>query len=201
MFKKEDNLFMIDIETDGLSPSVNHITSICVQKFTMDKGIIGAPIHVAIDTAFGGISRYADLKTLQWREEHKTDNGESKLTAVSFLEFYEMFSMLTQSHGIKTCHFFANHPEFDIAYIKSYTEQAFRKICWHYQNIWDLESLIKGLGVNRKWNREAMKLSAFWGKLLDDNFNGKEQPHNAHYDCVYQIELLRHAYHSQYCNN
>lgn len=191
MFNINDKLVMIDIETDGLDACNNHMTSVCMQEFDFEHGVSRYATHFRIAALI--TDRYGDSATIQWRTENAVNEFEMNLPAFHPHEGLQFLKEYCRVDEQQQLHLFANHPEFDIAFLKSYCSDNSMEPFWKYSNIWDLGSLIRGMRVNRQEIKEGLKASAQWQFLLDEYFNGKEQPHNAFYDCVYQIETLRWA--------
>lgn len=194
-----EDCFMLDIETTGLSPTINAITSICLVRFNLNTTDLFSSIidsyHVRLSTALNtDMLRVNDVETMQFRQEHNIPKYEERLNVVNtFDELSTDIHTYLKQTNLKTRHVFANHTEFDIAFLKGYYGHFSKDFPFHFRNISDLPSLISGMDLDFKAIRDAVDdaqhVDVVGAALAIPNF----EPHNALYDCIRQIAFLRNA--------
>ncbi len=195
-----EDCYMLDIETDGLSPISNGMTSFCLMKFNINASSLRASvidfIHFRINTAINvDMYRKKDIDTAKFRRESGIDEAESELDCLSSLESIpesiNTFINATSNNNHNTRHIFALHTEFDIAFLRGYFEAAHYDFPFKHRNIWEISSMIRGMNEDLHQIRNEIidtKLMESVAKQFHvENFN----PHNAMYDCVRQIAFLK----------
>lgn len=169
--------FMIDIETTGLNPAFNSITSIAIVEFDAERFT-----NLAFRTrVLQDASRENDEETMQWREDNKVDEMEAAIPLESSPDH-----MLTVVHALLSspdCVVWAKPTRFDISFLESYFADYRNRsyIPWHYRNVVDLASFIKGRGKNIKELEAEVKAEMAYNA------------HDALDDCLFQIAVLRKA--------
>ena len=197
-----EDCYMLDIETDGLSPINNGMTSFCLMKFNINAQSLRASvvdsIHFRINTAINvDLFRQKNHDTGLFRRDNGIDEAESHLECISSLheipEKINTFINNTSNNNHNTRHIFALHTEFDIAFLRGYYEAAGYDFSFKHRNIWEIASMIQGMNENLHQIRNEIidtKLMESVAKQFTiENFN----PHNAVYDCVRQIAFLKSA--------
>ena len=181
---------MVDVETDGLSPTQNSMTSLCVVQFDPDTGDVMDKLHQRFLNPLTG--RYADQETLNWRRKNNVDMEEKKLQSRNATRLMtELHQFLTSLCGEKRPVLFANHTEFDIAFIKGYYEAVEMSVPWDYNKVFELNSILMGRGIHDKGELIKNLLeSRRWHEIKALHFDGKACKHDAFFDCVYQNEIL-----------
>lgn len=192
---KED-CFMLDIESTGLSPITNGMTSFALVKFDMNKHqfedcIIGFAQYRINSSINVDMYRVNDPDTSKFRADNHIGEYEQTLTRLdSLMEIPEKIDSLVSPFHPNHRHIFALHTEFDIAFLRGYFEAAQYDFSFKHRNIWELASLIKGMNQDLKEIRDNELvnelLRAVECKFMLENF----QPHNALYDCIRQIAFL-----------
>lgn len=174
--------FMIDIETTGLNPGVNHITSCAIVPFSLETGQYGENIfHERFETNIVG--RGFSNDTMRFRTEHNIDENEAALLQANTL-FLTMknikeFLFIENKDSIIV---WAKPSHFDIAFLESYFRQTAMTIPWSHRNVRDLATYLMAAGHNLTDLYEEVK------------FTG--DTHNAQHDCQYQILLANLGYRS-----
>lgn len=171
---------MVDIETTGLSVHRNFITSIGAVRFEIDKRVEAWHLqdwfHVRVDGLWG--KRYPNLETLKWRRENGMEEEEAKIAQREVprdaLLLFNKFIQHSQELGYTTL--VANHPEFDVAFLKTSMEDFAIEPAWKYYNVCDLATLKMLTGYNKEyWKRFAEGFTL----------------HDALEDCKMQLNMYR----------
>jgi len=188
------NFYMLDIETAGLSPCRNYITSLCLVQFNGYDGNIIDKLHFRFAEIPKG--KIGNEETIKWRKDNGVNEMENRIRPLSITKgLDEVREMLDTYNEDKSSIIFANHTEFDIGYLQEYYDQQGLKRPWGYNNIYDLGSVLLGCCVTDKSSFYVNVLnSQRWRNILSLHFEGKEQKHNAFYDCVLQVEVLMAAF-------
>lgn len=201
LFKQD--CYMLDIETNGLSPITNGMTSFALVKFKLNAPSLHASIidarHFRINTAVNiDMFRVPNKETRQWRRDNGVNEIENVLPRLDsvqdIVECFGNFHMQTKT-GSHPPNLFALHTEFDIAFVRGYFEAAGEELTdiFPHRNNWEIASLIRGMNQDLHEIRNEIKhtqiMESVSNQLLIDNF----KPHNAVYDCIRQVEFLRMA--------
>lgn len=188
----KESLFMIDIETDGLEPTENSITSICITNFCT-TGLYIDKIHLRIKDRYQ--SRIPNAKTVEWRWENNVTNFEASIPAFTAFEALQLISQFMQKYSQdKEPVLISNHAEFDVAFLKGYYAIECLPLPWKYYNIYDMGSMIKALGKDKREVKKEVLKSQDWNIILNEYFDNVDQPHNAFYDCMLQSGMLFMAF-------
>lgn len=181
------NFYMIDVETDGLSPVHNSMTSICVTQFDPLFGDVIDKLHLCFKRK--PIQRVVNDETMNWRKNAKVDEMEKELQSYYTYEALLLIKGFLQNK--KEPAILANHIDFDVAFLRGYFVSLGLEIPWKHSNVFDLNSILLGKGIkDRKELRLELTESKRWKDILSLHFEGKELKHDAFFDCVFQIELL-----------
>lgn len=175
------NNYMLDVETTGLDPSTNAITSVAVLPFDVDMGTmyVQRAIHCRLPIPR---DRMDNAETMAWRMQHRVGPRERKLDELSFETFaMRLNHLVMQSSGPPIV--WAKPSTFDIPFLRSYYARyrvESRDVVWpfHYRNVMDLRSYIKGTGF------DAEEIYTYVGKA---------GAHDALADCVMQCEAAIRA--------
>jgi len=188
----EEINWMLDLETDGLDPAKNSITSIALTQFEVgepwdEKNIT---YHKSLTTMFNG--RSANRDTLVWRDKHHVTSKELEL---DYIEIHDMC--------IDICNLFNNKKKnilwakpitFDIAFLISYFNQyCAREIPWHYRDVRDLRSYIEGFMfhvVPEYYVQNFEERNQRTRIYMNEKYGSGNWAHNALRDCEFQIQLL-----------
>lgn len=187
-------LFMLDVESDGLSTWKNSMTSLCIVKFDGSDGTVQDFVHAKFSHSLRG--RYSDTHTLNWRKDNNVDEMESLLPSLPINELLrEVHQFLGGYNPTKKAVLFANHTEIDISFLKGYYESKEIEPPWQYNKVFEMNSILLGREVTNKAALiEKVLQSDRWKEVVAEKFGGKELKHNAFFDCVFQIELLMAAF-------
>ena len=190
-----DNLFtMVDVETTSSNPYNAGITSVGLVTFTMKGNELLRKAHFVVRDWDLDLTRSVVHKhTSAWRAINHVDTRERRAVVNG-----EAFECKNSAHlcdkikdYFKPCNMdehiiVANHPEFDISILNRYfyaqngfDSEAFAETPWRYYNVYDLGSLMKGLGYDK---RELLK------EL------GIKTTHCALQDAIDQMLVLQTAY-------
>jgi len=178
---------MIDVETTGLNPGVNHITSCAIVSFELETGLYGEDFfHERLRTDFGSRARNAD--TIGWRNQHGMDKAEADLAIRDSVQItiktINDFLFRNSSEDVPIV--WAKPAHFDIAFLESYFREVNLRIPWSHRNVRDLATYLMAAGHD---------LTELYDEI---EFSG--DPHNALHDCHYQILLANLGYQSLHKN-
>ena len=175
--------FMIDIETTGLNPGVNHITSCAIVPFDLETGAYSK--HVFYERFLLDIpGRTCNIATMDYRLKKNIERYEKTLDCRESLvvSLYKISNFIASHCKNSDAYIWAKPSHFDIAFLESYYRQCGSKIPWGYRNIRDLATYLQAAGHNLVDLYEEIK------------FTG--DAHNALHDCHYQILLANLGYRS-----
>jgi len=195
----EEDCYMLDIESTGLSPIINGMTSFCLVKFDVFAGSLRASIldyvHHRINTSINvDMYRTNDPETMQFRRSTNIGIIEAGLPCIDrHADIAINIECFLTGTNINNRNIFALHTEFDVAFLKGYYEASGKEFPFKHRNVWELASLIAGLNQDLKEIREAVKLTEDLNQVGGYYSLGDFQPHNAFYDCIRQIAFLRMA--------
>ena len=176
--------WMIDIETDGLNAEINSITSIAVVEFQLGQLCDIDEVIKCHYTLTCPDDRAVDLKTLAWRKENDVDIMERNLSEVKYETFLAQLHDFLSHESTRTPHVWAKPTLFDFGFLTSYLNRyANGNIPWHHRHVHDVNSFIDGRGLDRNEVFARAEKDLSW-----------HMPHNALYDCVFQIAMLKNCF-------
>lgn len=195
-----EDCHMLDIETNGLSPIVNGMTSFALVKFNLFacdlRDVVKDFQHVRLNLSINtDMLRVPANKNAVYRNKHSINKAELNLPC--FNNIIELTtatnSFIDSTLPLDKRHVFALHTEFDIAFLRGYYEDVSADFPFQHRNVWEIASMVRGMGLVyhgiRQEVQEGNQLDILNNHLHIENF----QPHNAIYDCVEQILILRQA--------
>lgn len=195
----EEDCYMLDIESTGLSPINNGMTSFALVKFnplaeTLYSSLSGF-VHRRINSSINvDMYRQNDAHNTIWRRENNIAKVEDALPCIhAVADIPKVINNFLKDANINHRNVFALHTEFDIAFLRGYFEHAGDEFPFGHRSIFELASVILGMGCDLKEIRDFVNESDeidMVGSLLRTEHFG---PHNAFYDCVRQIAFLRRA--------
>lgn len=201
MLKKlfDNNCYMLDVETDGLDTVINGVTSFCLVKFDLltenPKDVIEDYIHHSLNGCINiDLGKKLCADTTQFRIANNISYYEQKLERIDRLDdIAGHITSFVEANCERDAHIFALHTEFDIAFLLQYFNAANEKFPFEHRNVWEIASLIKGMGGHFQDERKVVKRIGIL-KDMNKHFRiNNFEPHNALYDCIEQIYTLRHA--------
>lgn len=170
---------MIDIETTGLNPCKNIITSIASVGFTIEdreayQEDVGNVVRIR---AIG--SRSDNPKTLVFRKKHQVDLKEQIYPEIMIQDFFKiLFDRID-----KNTYVWSKPVHFDIAFLESYYNEFNVDIPWHYRNVRDLNTFIWAHGGDPKEVFErVIKITHY-------------SAHDPYYDALLQINMIDYTLH------
>ena len=178
---------MIDIETTGLVPWVNRITSFAMVPFKIRKSRIQGDGRAPTGARFPPdikFDRSDNSETMKFREHYNIDTIEANVFDVQPLE--TIFRILNEWINNKTM-LWSKPATFDIIFLQSYYHQFNTPTPWHYRNTRCVNTFVWQLGFDP---RELFdNVTAGWPNL---------EPHNPIHDVEVQVAMLDYAlYYSQ----
>ena len=192
---------MLDIETSGLDIFRNYITSVAIVQFDYESGLILNRYHKAVYPLEG---RSDDLGTILFRKEKKINEYEKSLEHVPCSKLVkELLNLIyiPTLRNKKIVKIFCNHKEFDYSFLQGYLSKFGAGNLGYYKNIHDINDLFLGAGKKKESLKKIVLESLKFKSTLDIYFKGETQPHNAFYDCVFQIhQLMACRYPERYRN-
>ena len=193
----QEDCFMLDIETTGLSPITNGMTSFCLVRFNLHARNLRSSIldysHHRINSAVNvDMLRVNDMETVKFRHEAGIGYMEQHLNCLDSLQSIpETINEYIKQTNINHRHIFALHTEFDIAFLRGYFEATGHEFPFKHRNIWEIASMIKGMNQDLKSIRDEIADVSLMEDYADESPIPNLKPHNALYDCIRQIAFLR----------
>ena len=169
--------FMLDIETTGLNPCVNHITSCAIVPFELSTGQYSENnFHQRFDRTIVG--RLENKDTMYFRAKYNIDKAEKELPISE--NIYETMRNISKFLNDANTYVWAKPAHFDIAFLASYFNMCSLPIPWSHRNARDLGTYLAAAGH---------KLTDLYKEI---EFTG--DTHNALHDCYYQILIANLGY-------
>jgi len=193
----QEDCFMLDIESTGLSPITNGMTSFCLVRFNLHARTLRESIldysHHRINSAINvDMLRVNDMKTVKFRHETGIGEMEADLSPIDSLQSIpETINLYLKQTNVNHRHIFALHTEFDIAFLRGYFEATGEEFPFKHRNIWEIASMIRGMNEDLLEIRNEIKDSGALEDIANQFDSDNFQPHNALYDCVRQVAFLR----------
>ena len=191
----QEDCFMLDIESTGLSPITNGMTSFCLVRFNLHAKNLRSSIldysHHRINSAIN-VDMLRVSSNAKYRQENGIGDMEDGLNCLDSLQSIpETIKLYLKQTNVNHRHIFALHTEFDIAFLRGYYEATGEEFPFKHRNIWEIASMIKGMNQDLLEIRNEIKDSEVMETLDGIRFPKNFKPHNALYDCVRQIAFLR----------
>lgn len=182
------NHFMLDVETTGLNPCQNYVTSVGIVQFKLERegDNFGATVIDGLNFALipDRTSRIKDPATMKFRKENNIDLMEKGIKKqyvaaellAALCDLNEWINSKLDT-AAESPILWAHHDKFDVTFIEGYYREANVKPAWSHRDIVDLDSYIYGL------------LGVQYGTVANNvKFNG--EPHLALADARYQVDVL-----------
>ena len=127
-------------------------------------------------------------------------HGETPIDGLQLIDNF--LSNYQNKSSEKSAVIFANHTEFDVAFLKSYYDQYEKPVPWKYNKVFEINSILLGAGVSNKADiYETVLKSKRWEFVLERHFHGVHCKHDAYYDCMLQIEVLMYVFNIFHTHN
>jgi hypothetical protein len=174
---------MLDIETTGLDPETNEISSFALVQFSMPNFLLGNCITQRMPWA---TDRVSDSVTIKWRIKHDVASRETDLLLHRQIStaLGDIANLMQSAGDPDQVFIWAWHTQFDLAFLQSYFaaySKGKKELPWRHYNVMDLPSFIAGRGKNPREIKRAVLAKS------------DMVAHSAYEDCVLQIEMLSEA--------
>jgi exodeoxyribonuclease VIII len=162
---------MCDLETTGLDPNNNSITSAAFVQFNLLESKYSTLFHVRLWSDTDHTGRVANAETLAWRAQHNVDDMERNLPLFDVPGFLaHVAALFRPPEDIRNMYLWANGIMFDVAFLTSYWEQHVEDVDtpWYYGNLIDYKSFIRGAGYEPRVVSDMVKFEGERHNALDD---------------------------------
>lgn len=178
---------MVDIETTGLNPEHSAILQLAGVKFDLETKQIDAG-NMFCQSMLIPPGRFWDEGTRTWwgkqnPEVYQTIRNNMRDPAVVMREFADW----CMQGNAGDLHFWAKPITFDYVFVDSYFKQFEVGNPFHYRNVIDLQSFLRGM-------KRRTQFVATTAVLEGD-------AHNALHDSIHQIDIVFHAMEGKFVEN
>lgn len=176
--------FMLDVESTGLAPTLNSLTSLAIVRFSTETLYPTDHLHFKFTDQLS--NRHDDRDTMAWRVNNYVDVQEKKLTEFEIKRGLRLISNFVDEHSEgMTPVLLSKHIDFDVAFLKGYYAVKGYKFPFKHRNIFDLDSVIQGMGVDADKAYEDAKIS-----MEKEYVHYDAKAHDALWDCLLQMQYL-----------
>lgn len=192
---------IVDIETTGLNPCLNYMTSFAFVEFD-ENFKINQAWNLRIPNSKQPSSRGSDPDTLHFRKREAIDCMELEVPiADSPFRALRTVQEFFFGVGVRQGDFdlWARHTEFDIAFFAAYFREHGLDIPWPYRAPSDIPTLHKFLentlpGFSVEAVKDRAKRSVEFRKDIEDHCSENAAKHDAMYDAILDMHILKETY-------